>query len=262
MGNSPRPGRPDGAATVQSVDRAVTVLEILAREGEAGVTQLAAELGVHKSTAFRLVAALEHRELVVQDSDRGKYRLGLGILRLAGATAARLDVVRAGRPVYEALAAEIGETVNLAVLSGHEVLYADQVAGASALQPRDWVGRRLPAHATADGKALLAHLPADRLAEHMARPRERLTARTLVGPRELADELDLVRERGYATAVDELEFGLTAVAAPVRGARGEVVASVSGSGTGFRLPPERLPGVAGAVRRAADEISRRLGWAP
>ncbi|MBA3251487.1 MAG: helix-turn-helix domain-containing protein, partial [Geodermatophilaceae bacterium] len=79
--------------TVQSVDRAVSVLEILASTGEAGVTEIAAELGVHKSTAFRLVAALENRGLVEQNSERGKYRLGVGILRLAGATAARLDIV-------------------------------------------------------------------------------------------------------------------------------------------------------------------------
>jgi DNA-binding IclR family transcriptional regulator len=259
MGNGPPPtaGR---SGTVQSVDRAVTILEILAREGEAGVTRIAAELGVHKSTAFRLVSALENRDLVAQDSERGKYRLGLGLLRLAGATTERLDVVRAGRPICRDLAAEIGETVNLTVLSGFEVLYVDQVAGASVLQPRNWVGRRLPAHATSNGKALLAHLPPDRLAAHLDRPRERLTERTLTVRRDLEKELARVRERGYATAIDELEFGLTAIAAPVRGADGEVSATVSGSGPSFRLPPERIPAVAAAVCRAAEEISRRIGW--
>ncbi|MBO2450091.1 IclR family transcriptional regulator [Actinomadura barringtoniae] len=255
MGNSPRP-----EGTVQSVDRAVTVLEILAREGEAGVTQIAAELGVHKSTAFRLVSALENRDLVAQDSERGKYRLGLGLVRLAGATTARLDVVRVGRPLCRDLAAEIGETVNLTLLSGHEVLYVDQVAGPSALQPKDWVGQRLPTHATSNGKVLLAHLPGDRLDEELSRPLERLTAHTLTERGALEDDLRRVRERGYATAVDELEFGLTAIAAPIRDADGQVIATVSGSGPSFRLPPERIPAVAGVVRRAADEISRRLGW--
>src|SRR3990170_6822647 len=101
--------------TVQSVDRAVTVLEILAGAGESGVTEIAAELGVHKSTAFRLVAALDRRGLVEQNADRGKYRLGVGILRLAGATTARLDVVQEARPIVRKLAADSGETVNVAV---------------------------------------------------------------------------------------------------------------------------------------------------
>src|SRR5437763_7527941 len=105
-------------AAVQSVDRAVTVLEILARRGEAGVTEIALELGVHKSTAFRLVSVLEARGLVEQNADRGKYRLGLGVLRLAGATTARFDVTRQGRPVIEELARRLDETINLAILSG------------------------------------------------------------------------------------------------------------------------------------------------
>ena len=91
--------REAGAAGVQSVDRALTILEVLARIGEAGVTEVAAELGVHKSTAFRLVATLEAHRLVEQAGDRGKYRLGVGVLRLAGATAARLDVVQEARSV-------------------------------------------------------------------------------------------------------------------------------------------------------------------
>ncbi|MDQ3663716.1 MAG: IclR family transcriptional regulator, partial [Actinomycetota bacterium] len=142
--------------TVQSVDRAVSVLEILAHAGDAGVTEIAGELGVHKSTAFRLVAALERRGLVEQDGDRGKYRLGVGILRLAGATTARLDLVQESRALLRALAAQTGETVNLTVQSEGAALYVDQVAGSSALQSHNWVGQRIPLHATANGKVLLS----------------------------------------------------------------------------------------------------------
>src|SRR6185369_17849102 len=146
------------ASPVQSVDRAVTVLEILAREGEAGVTEIAVELGVHKSTAFRLVTALENRGLVAQHIDRGKYRLGVGVLRLAGATTARLDVVQEARPICRKLAADSGETVNIAVLSDRSALYLDQVAGQSALQSHNWVGQHIPLHATSNGKVLLSEL--------------------------------------------------------------------------------------------------------
>src|SRR3712207_3721043 len=99
-------GERSSVAAVQSVDRALSVLEILAAQGEAGVTEVAAELGVHKSTAFRLVAVLESRGFVEQLADRGKYRLGFGIVRLAGAAAAQLDIAREGRRVCETL--EIG----------------------------------------------------------------------------------------------------------------------------------------------------------
>ena len=89
----------DGSGGVQSVDRAISVLEILARSGGAGVSEVAADIGVHKSTAFRLLGALEARGLVEQSQDRGKYQLGFGVLRLASAVPGRLDLVRQGRPV-------------------------------------------------------------------------------------------------------------------------------------------------------------------
>src|SRR3954451_9621929 len=113
-----RSGDRSTTAPVQSVDRALSVLEILAVRGEAGVTEIAAELGVHKSTAFRLVAVLETRGFVEQLADRGKYRLGFGIVRLAGATTAQLDLAREGRRTCAELAALVGETVNIAILDG------------------------------------------------------------------------------------------------------------------------------------------------
>ena len=157
---------PVGATgSVQSVDRALTILERLARHGEAGVTELAQGLDVHKSTAFRLVATLEQHGLVEQTEDRGKYRLGVGLLRLAGATTARLDVVQEARPLSRKLAADTGETVNVAVLADRSALYLDQVAGSSQLQSHNWVGQHIPLHATANGKVLLSGLDGDQLDE-------------------------------------------------------------------------------------------------
>ena len=103
---------------------------------------------MHKSTAFRLVATLESHGLVEQTEDRGKYRLGVGLLRLAGATTARLDVVQEARSICRKLAADTNETVNVAVLADHSALYLDQVAGSRALQSHNWVGQHIPLHAT------------------------------------------------------------------------------------------------------------------
>lgn len=261
MGNTVAATAPasDASTTVQSVDRAVTILEILARAGEAGVTDLARELGVHKSTAFRLVAALERRDLVEQHVGRGKYRLGTGVLRLAGATTSRLDVVQESRQVARALARRTGETVNVAVLSDGAALYLDQVAGSSALQPHNWVGQRIPLHATSNGKVLLSGLDADDLASHLS-SLQSYTAHTITTTEALEQELDEVRRRGFAIAIDELEVGLTAVAAPIRNGSGESAASMSISGPSFRLDARRVPQLAEAVMAAADEVSRRLGW--
>jgi DNA-binding IclR family transcriptional regulator len=269
MGNSGDSG------PVQSVDRAVAILEILARDGEAGVSEVARELGVHKSTASRLFAALDRRELVTQDSSRGKFRLGVGLVRLAGAAGRRLDVVQESRPVCRALAQEVGETVNLAILAGRDALYLDQVAGPAALSPHNWAGQRIPLHATSDGKVLLAYLSGTELAdtgladtgladtglaERLTLPLPRFTEHTITALAELRRVLAEVRQRGFATAVEELEAGLSAVAAPVRDAEGTVIASVSASGPSFRIPADRIGEMADSVCRAAAEISRRLGW--
>ncbi len=253
-------GQADSAtAAVQSVDRAVTILELLAKGGELGVTEVAKDLGVHKSTAFRLIATLEQRGLVEQTEDRGKYRLGVGLLRLAGATTARLDVVQEARPICRQLAVDTGETVNIAVLSGTSALYLDQVAGSSALQPHNWVGQHIPLHATSNGKVLLSGLSPEAL-DKVLGGMSAYTEATITTRSALRAELDKVRLAGYAVAVDELEVGLTAIAAPVRNAHGDVIASMSVSGPTFRLDQDKLANVVPACVAAAHEVSHRLGW--
>ncbi|WP_460814750.1 IclR family transcriptional regulator [Nocardioides korecus] len=253
------PGAPGSAPGVQSVDRALRILEILARTGEAGVTEVAAALEVHKSTAFRLVATLEQHGLVEQVEGRGKYRLGVGLLRLAGATSARLDVVQEARPLCKQLAADTGETVNLATLSGHSALYLDQVAGPSALGTHNWVGQHIPLHATSNGKVLLAWLEARELDDLLA-SLPAYTGATITSKARLRRELEVVREQGHAVAVDELEIGLTAIAAPVRNAHGDVLCSMSVSGPTFRLREDRVAEVTPLLVEAAVELSHRLGW--
>jgi DNA-binding IclR family transcriptional regulator len=251
----------DGESTVQSVDRAVTILELLAVHGAAGVTQLARELGVHKSTASRLVAALERRRLVEQVEERGQYRLGVGVLKLAGATSARLDLAQEARPVCRRLARETGETVNLAVLSGGAALYVDQVSGSSSVASYNWVGQHIPIHATSNGKVLVSELEEPELGRVLGELAP-FTHSTVTDRAVLDAQLAQVRASGYATAVDELDVGLTAVAAPLRDAHGEVVASVSVSGPSFRFGPHRIDEVLPLLRAATAEISDRIAHRP
>jgi IclR family acetate operon transcriptional repressor len=200
-GDAPR------TSPVQSVDRAVTILEVLAELGESGVTEISQRLDVHKSTAFRLVTALEGRGLVEQVGDRGKYRLGMAVVRLAGAVADQLDVTRRARPACEELAAATGETVNVAVADGDAAINVDQVRGASSVVTHNWVGERTPLHATSSGKVLMAFCPPVRSAGVSGRLR-RFTDATLVRRRDLEEVLDKIAVDGYATTLEELEVGL------------------------------------------------------
>ena len=259
MSNTGALGGTEVGAGVQSVDRALTILAVLARLGQAGVSEIAAELGVHKSTAFRLVSTLESHEIVEQTEVRGKYRLGLGLVRLAGASSARLDVVQEARPVCRKLAADSGETVNIAVLSDRSALYLDQVAGQSALQSHNLVGQHIPLHATSNGKVLLTGLSSDEIEKRLPRLPS-YTSETVTSKAKLRRELAEVRAQGYAVAVDELEVGLTAIAAPIRNAHGDVIASLSVSGPSFRLGEARVKELIPVVQDAADEVSRRLGY--
>ncbi|MGV9277134.1 IclR family transcriptional regulator [Streptomyces griseosporeus] len=247
-------------SAVQSVDRAVSVLEILARHGEAGVTEIAEQLGVHKSTAFRLLGVLENRGLVAQAKDRGKYYLGAGILRLAGAAAVRLDISQEGVQVCRELADELGETVNIAVLDDDAAVNIMQARGTASVTAQNWLGRRTPLHATSSGKVLLAHLPPTLREGLLARPLHRFTERTVTGAAVLRGELETVVERGYGVTVEELELGLAAVAAPVRAHDGEVIAAISVSGPVYRLNAERLPEVTERTVATGAELSRRMGY--
>ncbi|WP_220183051.1 IclR family transcriptional regulator [Sphaerisporangium album] len=252
----------DSSAGVQSVDRAISVLEILSQRGEAGVSEIAAEIGVHKSTAFRLLGALEARSLVEQAEDRGKYRLSFGVIRLAGGVSARLDLTQQGRPVCRRLAEEVGETVNIAVVRSHYAVNLDQVRGSSAVTAHNWVGQLTPLHATSSGKVLLAHLDdghRDRLLAAAGLPR--FTPATLTTAAELLPQLDEARARGYAVTVEEYEIGLNAMAAPVRAYDGEVVAAVSASGPAYRFTEARMHELVPVLIAGAADISHRLGYA-
>ena len=255
------PADPEVVPTqVQSVDRALTVLDLLAQHGEVGVTDLAGELGVHKSTAFRLVTALERRHLVEQVGDRGKYRLGLGILRLAAATTARLDVAKESQAVCERLARELDETVNIAILDGAWAMNVLQEYGNAAIGSRNWIGQRTPLHATSSGKVLLAFADETLRKAILTAPLERYTDRTVIESKALHRQLDEAVKRGWASTNEELEIGLTAIAAPLRNSAGRVVAAISVSGPSYRLTPGSFDDAAGPLLAGAREISARLGY--
>jgi DNA-binding IclR family transcriptional regulator len=245
---------------VQSVDRALAVLEILARDGHAGVSDIAEEMGIHKSTVSRLLGSLVSREMVHQNSERGKYQLGFGILRLASSIPGRLSLVREARPVLESLAEEFKETVNLAVLRSNYAVNVDQAMGPSTLATYDWVGSLTPLHATSSGKVLLAALSADdrdRILKETGLPAR--TPRTIISRNKLEHQLLDVARDGYGVVREEFEIGLNSMAVPVYNHMGSVIGAVSISGPAFRFDPEATPGLLDALKQAGLQISAKMG---
>lgn len=247
-------------ARVQSVDRAITILEFLARNGWSGVTEIGETLEVHKSTAFRLLNTLVNRGLVEQHAETGQYHLGFGLVHLARAVTVGPDIAGRARASCEWLAEQTTETVTLSVLEGDECVTIDQIISPSSVVSRSWLGRRTPLHCTSPGKVLLAFAPDDLQAAVLEDSFKRYTDHTITEPEELHTVLDQVREGGYATTVEEFEEGLSSVAAPVLAADGHVVATIEVSGPTYRLGAAELAKVTPLVQEAAERASARFGY--
>ena len=262
------------ADVIRSVDRAIAVLDLLAsaagRESAdhrevadfAGLSgaEVARDLGVHRSTALRLLGTLERHGLVERDPRTAKYRLGRRLPQLARVVTGELDLRHVARPVCEGLAASSGETVTLDVLDGDEIVPIEQSTGSTSFVSVNWLGRRTPVHCTASGKVILAFATEPIRQRLLARPLEPRTPRSIVDVAELEKQLSAAREAGYARTFEELEVGLDAVAAPVFSADGDVLAAIDISGPAHRLQAGGGPEFVGLTKEAAADLSRRLGF--
>ena len=253
---------------VASVARALALLDEVARSDSGlGVNELARRIGVNASTASRLLATLEDAGLV-ERSPGGPYRLGLRLVALSDRVLGQLDVRERARPWLTWLVDETGETATLSVPGGGEAITVDFVPSSSSVVSMARVGRPSVAHATAAGKVMLAFgsppprdLPARELASGDPRSGEltAFTDRTITDPDVLATELEVVRTSGIAEAVGEREPDLNALAAPVIGRGGELVAILGLQGPATRLPANTRRALRAPLRKAAGELGRSLG---
>lgn len=243
--------------SVRSVERAIAILNLLGQGPKTGA-DVARGLGVHRSTALRLLGTLERHSFVERDQRTQRYRLGGRLPQLASEVTGGVDLRNLARPVCERLAAGSGETATLELLVDDAIVPIEQATASTSVVTVNWLGRRYPVHCTASGKAFLAFGPATLRDRLVARPLERVTSKTVTDTRQLERELDAARRSGIARTHEELEMGLDAVAAPVFGADGQIVAALDVSGPSFRLRGrddlERL------TADAAAELSSRLGY--
>jgi DNA-binding IclR family transcriptional regulator len=253
------PDSAPGASGTTAIDRGADLLvRVLEAEEPVAVTDLASAAGLPKSTASRLLSALERRGLVEQDGERGRLRPGPAILRVAERGMLERNLVEMARPALLALSELSGETINLAVPGAAGVEHLLQADGRHFLGAGQWVGRTVDFHCSANGKVFLAYGRA--LAPAGARALTEHAPATITDPAELRIELERVRWDGFAGAVDELETGLAAIAAPVRGASGEVVAALSITGPTVRMTPDRIKDLCKALVAESDSLSARLGY--
>lgn len=244
----------DGASGAQAVDRALSLLGLFdERTTELTVGEAALRLGVHRSTASRLLAALERHGLV--ESTPVGYRLGLGLVSLAGLVLNRFPARAVARDVLRDLSEATGETAYLGLLDGREVVYIDQASSRHVSVNRDWVGYRQPLTAGVTGSLLLAYQPTE-LIEELLREADD------TGGWRVTSELELaaIRRRGYlARVAPELDGG-AGTAAPIRDHRGAVVAALSVWGPRHRVEETLESQLVPVVLRAAGRVSEGLGY--
>jgi DNA-binding IclR family transcriptional regulator len=227
---------------------------------ELGVTSLSKQLGLHKSTVSRLLATLQQEGFVEQNPETGKYHLGWGVVTLAGVVLERLDLRQLVHPHLVELAHKTRETTNLTVLDGPSCINIDGVPSPHPIQYVGRIGRRTPTHCTSTGKVLLAYLAADKRGDYLPRSLTRYTSKTIVDFQALEAELEKVRAQGFAISDEELQEGLTAVAAPILNHDSQAIAAIAVSGLTYRVGPADIQRLVAAVKQTAETVSNQLGW--
>jgi DNA-binding IclR family transcriptional regulator len=248
-------------SAIQSVQRAVTILRSFTEaEPTLSVTFLSERLGLHKSTVSRLLSTLGREGFVEQDPETGKYRLGLGLVSLAGFALEQLDIRRVAHPYLGPLAELTQETINLTVRVGAEGVNVERVASPRSIRYVGSVGRRTPLHCTSTGKVLLAFMSPQEREALLPRTLSRFTTKTITDHAALEVELKRVRAQGYAVAREEYEEDLAAVAAPIYNHQGRAIATISITGPAYRLEPEKIANLVPLLQETAGKISAQLGY--
>ena len=263
-----RKGRPKGfdsepgQSTIQSLDRALNVLDALANSTGMTLTELSQHLDQSPATMYRVLMTLDARSIVEIDPQGQTWHIGPMAFRLGSAFLRRSSVVERSRQVMRDLMEATGETSNLGIERNDEVMFVSQIETHESIRAFFPPGTLSPMHASGIGKALLSQYPEDRITRFLRRTAlQRFTERTFSDPDRLMQELALIRERGYAFDDEEKAIGMRCVAAPILNVYGEAIAGISVSGPTSRMPESQIDQVGQIVKDAAAQVSRGLGVA-
>ena len=231
-------------------------------EDELGITTLATRLRLAKSTVHRLATTLTSAGFLEQNSETGKYRLGVALFELGALVRRRMDVANEARPKLRELLEKTGETVQLGIVDQYSVLYVYEMESRHAIRTAAAVGGRAPLHCTAVGKVLLAFQPADYVKQVIERGLNAFTSRTLTRREAVEEMLEEVRQREHAVDDEESESGLRAIAAPVRNHTGAVIAALGVAAPVQRMSKKTMHTCVPSVIDTANAVSARLGYLP
>lgn len=247
---------------INVIDRAAQILDCFGFEHqELSVSEISVMTGLHRSTAHRILMALEYNELIRQNPDTSKFHLGIKLFKLGHQAVSQLNLREICQPFLTRLMKETKETVHLAVLDDNQVLYLDKVEGPHALRMPSRVGRRIPTYCTSLGKAMLSCLDDEEVRNIFRRQELRpFTANTVKKIDALLADLRMIRKRGYSVDNEEIEIGLRCVGAPVKDYSGAMVGAISVAAPAARLTEKETSVVGRLVLNVAEEISQQLGY--
>ncbi|MCF6097467.1 IclR family transcriptional regulator [Thermovorax subterraneus] len=246
---------------IQSVKRALFIMEKLAAsEKGCSAVEIAKELGVNRSTAFRLVETLVDMGYVRQDEFTKRYHLTMKVFSLGNMLLERMDIRSASKDILEDLNKKSGHTVHLGLRDGYEVVYIDKLAGKNTIQMYSMIGKRAPLYCTGLGKAILAFLKDHEIDEFLGTVKlKKFTANTITEPSLLRKEIEKIRRRGYALDLEEHEEGIRCVGAPIFNCYNEVIGSISVAAVAITLGKKSIEDYSEEVVKAAKKISSSLG---
>ncbi len=246
---------------IKSIQRAAVILRSFTEaEPELGVIELSRRLGMHKSTVSRILSTLQAEGLVGQNPETGKYRLGVGLISLAGVALGRLTARAAAQPYLTELAEATQETVNVTVIEGRDCVNIERSFSPQPIRYMGWIGRRTPLHCTASGKVLLAYMPPKERDALLRLPLAKYTNNTIVDLQSLEASFSQICEQGFAIVHEEFEEGFSSVAAPIFDHQGQAVATVAISGPTFRMGPGQIEAFIKPLKETTHKASADLGY--
>ncbi|WP_203333658.1 IclR family transcriptional regulator [Planococcus beigongshangi] len=247
---------------IQSVDRAMHILDLFDDYNkEIKLIEIAERMELHKSTVHSLLKTLQKHHYIEQNSENGKYTLGMKLFERGNYVIQSLDLRTVAKEDLVNLSKETGRTVHLVILDGKEGIYIDKVENSNATIFYSRIGRRVPLHSSGVGKALIAFKKANEL-ESIMKGYEftKQTTQTLTDKKSLLKELENVRKQGFAIDNEENEPGVYCVALPIKDHNGQVVAAISSSTTASHITQEDIKNIVDSLKKAADNISKKLGF--
>ncbi len=238
-----------------SVAKAFQILDCFSSHiEELGVTELAHKMGTNKSAVYRMLATMETLNVIQQNSDNGKYRLGLKLFELGQKVPINKNFIAKAKPYMEALAKQAGETAHLAIYKDHKVYFLDKVVGRHDLQINSQIGSEKALHCTALGKIMLAFAEPNYKSTIKKLTLQSVTKNTIINPEKLTSEIEKIKQQGFALDLEENEIGLVCVAVPVCNNHGQFIAAISTSGPSARFNKDEIQTYTGDLKHTAQQL--------